>query len=439
MAKEILNSAAIKLNDIKKYITANVGLQLKQKAAPRLYMVGAPGCGKSDIMRQICQENGWGLVVRYVSNMSIEQMTGLPVKPEQGEVTSWSMPELFNFSNIEYEPEGYIAGKTPTVLLLDDFHLCDRMMQKYMFQLLTYMGLNGYKLPGNTAIVLAGNRNNDKAGAMPIPAPVCNRMMFVEVTSEAEDWLKNFALKNNVRGDICTFIHNKGDVYLSGEPIETNAWASPRSWTYLGYQMDAYEAAHGNIDLDELRIMATGLLGPEVTQQFIMYRELFAKWDFDSIKKQNWDNVKQRYLTEAQKNPTAVYAIINSAVTWAINKYKKSDYNPKDKEVLDSVKLVYNTLAYLLVMRCEKVNTSPLVAAGTKYIHLFQESAVTSRAGKNVKPLVELILDEMTQERDVDWIFYELLSGIFNIQIDDADKKSIEKAKANIAHGKIDI
>ena len=45
MAKEILNSAAIKLNDIKKYITANVGLQLKQKAAPRLYMVGAPGCG----------------------------------------------------------------------------------------------------------------------------------------------------------------------------------------------------------------------------------------------------------------------------------------------------------------------------------------------------------------------------------------------------------
>ena len=58
MAKEILNSAAIKLNDIKKYITANVGLQLKQKAAPRLYMVGAPGCGKSDIMRQICQENG---------------------------------------------------------------------------------------------------------------------------------------------------------------------------------------------------------------------------------------------------------------------------------------------------------------------------------------------------------------------------------------------
>ena len=195
MSKEIMNSAVIKLNDVKKYITANVNLQLKQRAAARLYMIGAPGCGKSDIVREICQENKWGLAVRYISNMSIEQMTGLPVKPTEGEVATWSVPELFNFNNIEYKPEGYQIGKTPTVLLLDDFHLCDRTMQRYMFQLLTYMGLNGYHLPANTAIILAGNRNNDKAGAMPIPAPVCNRMMFIEVTSEAEDWLKNFALK----------------------------------------------------------------------------------------------------------------------------------------------------------------------------------------------------------------------------------------------------
>jgi hypothetical protein len=302
------------------------------------------------------------------------------------------------------------------------------------------MGLNGYKLPENTAIILAGNRNNDKAGAMPIPAPVCNRMMFVEVTSEAEDWLKNFALKNNVRGDICTFINNKGDVYLSGEPIETHAWASPRSWTYLGYQMDAYEAIHGNIDLDELRIMATGLLGEEVTQQFIMYRELFAKWDFDQIKNQKWESVKHRFADEASKNPTAVYAIINSAVTWAINTYKKNDYNPKNKDVLDAIKLTYNTLAYLLVMKCKNtVNIQPLVAAGTKYIHLFQEAVTTTKVGKPVKPLIEFILDEMSQQRDVDWIFYNLLSGIFNMPLDDDDRKAIAKAEANIANGKIDI
>ena len=200
-----------------------------------------------------------------------------------------------------------------------------------------------------------------------------------------------------------------------------------------------YEELHGRIDLDELRVMAAGLLGPEVTQQFIMYRELFAKWDFDQIKNQKWELVKERYLKEAQKNPTAVYAIINSAVTWAIAKYKKSGYDPKDKEVLDAVKLVYNTLAFLLVMKCNSVNCQPLVAAGTKFLHLYQQAQENNNTGKQAKPLVELLLDEMQQERDVDWIFYELLSGIFNIQLDDDDLKSIEQAKAKIASGKIDI
>jgi len=435
MSKSI-GSTAIKLNSVRSYIKANVSLQLAQKAAPRLYMVGAPGCGKSDIVREICQENGWGLIVRYISNMSIEQMTGLPVKPTEGQVATWSVPELFNFNNIEYRPEGYVEGETPTVLLLDDFHLCDRTMQKYMFQLLTYMGLNGYHLPKNTAILLAGNRNNDKAGAMPIPAPVCNRIMFVEVTSDSEDWLQNFALKNDIRGDVCTFIHDKGDVYLSSEPIETNAWASPRSWTYLAYQMDAYEKMNSNIDLDELRVMACGLLGPEITNQFIMYRELFARWNFDHMVKEPWDQVKARYSKEAEKNPTAVYAIINAGVTWLIKKYKDCKYDTQSPELKKAVKMVYNTLAYLLVLRCNKVNCAPLVAAGTKYIHLYQQAQKT---GQNAVALIEMIMAEMQQERIVDWIFYELLTEIFNIQLTPEDQKGIENAKKQLAAGKIDI
>lgn len=432
----IVNTVAIKLNDVKKYIIANVNLQMKQKAAARLYMVGAPGCGKSDIMRQICRENNWGLVVRYISNMSLEQLTGLPVKPTEGEVATWSVPELFNFKNMEFKPEEYVEGKTPTILLLDDFHLCDRMMQRYMFQLLTYMGLNGYHLPSNTAIILAGNRNNDKAGAMPIPAPVCNRMMFVEVMAEPEDWLKNFAIPNGIRSDICTFIHEKGDFFLSQRPMETTAWASPRSWTYLSYQMDAYETAHGSISFDELQVMASGLLGSETASEFIAYRELFAKWDFDEIRLQKWNDVKDRYKKEVNYNPTAAYAIINSATTWGLGKYKKAGFDPNNKDFLEAVKLVYNTFAYLLVMKCKNVNIGPLIAAGTKYIYLYQTACSDK---KNIRPFIDFFLDQMQQERNVDWIFYELIAGIFKIKFEPGDEKKIAQAKEKIAQGKIDV
>jgi hypothetical protein len=91
-------------------------------------------------------------------------------------------------------------------------------------------------------------------------------------------------------------------------------------------------------------------------------------------------------------------------------------------------------------MKCKNnVNIQPLVAAGTKYIHMFQEAVTANKTGKPVKPLIEFILDEMTQQRDVDWIFYNLLSGIFNMTLDEDDRKSIAAAEARIAQGKIDI
>ena len=52
-------SASIKLNNIRSYIAANVDLQLTQRSAPRLYIQGPPGAGKSMIMEEICRENGW--------------------------------------------------------------------------------------------------------------------------------------------------------------------------------------------------------------------------------------------------------------------------------------------------------------------------------------------------------------------------------------------
>ena len=117
-------------------------------------------------------------------------------------------PAILDTANLDYRPDNYEEGKTPTIILFDDFHLCDRVMQRYMFQLLTYKGLNDYQLDNNVAIILAGNRISDKAGAMPIPAPVANRMMFIEVTVDVKDWMLNFAFKNNVRGDIISFLNS---------------------------------------------------------------------------------------------------------------------------------------------------------------------------------------------------------------------------------------
>lgn len=434
MSRE-MNSNAIKLNDVKEYVKSNVMLQVAQLAAPRLAIQGAPGCGKSDLMRQICEENGWILSVKYLSNMSLEQITGLPCKVENGSTAIWTKPELFNFTNPEYAPKG-ANDDTIKILLIDDFHLADRIMQKYLFQLLTYKSLNGYHLPKNTAIILAGNRNIDKAGANPIPAPVCNRMMFVEVKSEAEDWLKNFAMKHGVREDICTYIMNNSEGRLSSEPIETAAWASPRSWTYLSYQMDAYEKAFGKIDLDNLKIMATGLIGAENAAKFIEYHELFAKWDYNKLFEMSFKNASAEYAKEIKKNPTDAYAIISSGVAWVVEKYKKAGYNANDKDIVKSVDFLYDTMAFLLTYKDQSArrNIRPLIAAGCKFLWMWQNAADQNSNGKkSTSSLLNLIFNKMKQERDVDWLFYELIANVINFKLEAADLKKIAKAKENLS------
>ena len=439
-----MNANAIKLNAIKDYVKANVKLQCSQLAAPRLAIQGAPGTGKSDIIREICEENGWTLSVKYLSNMSLEQITGIPCKVENGSTAIWSKPELFNFDMPEYATDEYLNGdetvknSIPKILLIDDFHLADRIMQRYLFQLLTYKSLNGYKLPENTAILLAGNRNTDKALANPIPAPVCNRLMFMEVKSDCMDWLNNFAIKNNVRGDITSFLYREGDVYLSGEPLESGAWASPRAWTYLGYQMDAYEQSFGSIPLDALRHMANGLLGPEYATKFIEYRELFAKWDFDKLSKMGIDSAKKEFTPAIKNNPTDVYAIISAGNAWLFSKYRDASYNSEADSVVKATRFLYDCFTFMLTFPDGTIrrNTRPMIIAGIKNIHMFNDVTQknTKLAGKKPVTLLRSFLTCMKEEKDVDFIFWELLMNIFEVKLSPEEIAAIEKAKANLKY-----
>ena len=439
-----MSATSVKLNNIKAFVKANVQLQCKQAFAPRLAIQGAPGTGKSDIIREICEENGWCLNVKYISNMSLEQITGLPAKVENGSTAIWTKPELFNFDNPEYAPGKYlnatdskVKDETVKVLLIDDFHLADRMIQKYLFQLLTYKSLNGYKLPPNTAILLAGNRNTDKACANTIPAPVCNRMIFVEVHSDVEDWLLNFAFKHGVRTDITSYLHQYGDARLSCEPLESAAWASPRSWTYLSYQMDQHEAMFGSISMDDLKVMASGLIGTENAIKFIEYRELFAKWNFDNMIQLPFNKVIKSFEKEVNNNPSEVYAIINSAVSWLLATYRNKEFDIKNHEVITAAEFVYKILTFLITFKNEKSmrNVRPLIAAGLKFIHVFQNSVSEFQKSKN-SDLFDMFCNLIAKEStDTDWIFYDLILSVFDIDNrDEEELERIKEAKKNLGY-----
>jgi hypothetical protein len=424
------------INNIKPYIKANVKLQCSKQTTTRLFMAGAPGCGKSDVMKQMCQENGWGLKCVYLSNLSLEQLTGIPCKIEEGSEAVWSKPEIFNFNELEYRPENYDENESVTILFLDDIHLADRIFQKYLFQILTYKNLNGYRLPEKCAIILAGNRNTDKALANTIPAPVINRVSIYEVCSDSHDWLKNFAFTHGIRDDILSFISAKGDKFLSQEPIENTPWASPRSWTFLSEQMDAYEELNGKIKINDLKIMATGLIGAEYASEFISYREIFAKWNIEDLYKKSEKDLIKMFTHEVEENPIAAYAIINSANTWMFSKLREKKFDISDKNVINAINFTYKIMTCMLQVRCKGVFLKPLVIAGSEFICTFQEVMSEHLSKLNVdydvKSILNVFLLNLKQERDIDWIYFEILANIFGVELSEDDIDSINEAKERL-------
>ncbi len=316
---------SLNLSEVVEFVKRSVRLQLKASRDSQPvsipWLSGPPGIGKSEVIRQICKEESWGLKVVYMATIMLEQITGLPKigkdEDKGSEFIIWSRPEIFNFNKLEITPPN---DKALIVLLLDDAHLCNRQVQAYMFQLLTYRCIHDHRLPENVAIILAGNRGSDKAGFQEILAPVANRIFFIDLYADVDQWIKEYALKNNIRNDIISFLQNYPDC-LIGKPMESGAWPSPRSWAYASRTMDAFE---DSLDKQGLFTILRGHVGTEVTAKFIEYYELYARWNAKEILNNHF-SIEFKDLSKIQ-----CYALLSSCVSYLLrvlreNKFKVND------------------------------------------------------------------------------------------------------------------
>ncbi len=316
----------LNLNQVTSFLDRSVMLQCDANQNGHLssipWLSGAPGIGKSEVIRQICKDRGWGLKVVYMATIMLEQITGLPkIGKEEDTKTEfivWSRPEIFNFNHLEVFPK---SDQDTIIMFLDDAHLCNRQIQAYMFQLLTYRSIHDHRLPKNVAIILAGNRGNDKAGFQEILAPVANRIFFVELHADVDQWMQDYALKNGIRSDIITFLQNYPES-LTGKPIESGAWPSPRSWSYASMTIDSF----GESLTDQAMFtILTGHVGTEATTRFIEYYELYAKWNAAEILS-NHTSIQFKSLSKIQ-----FYAMLSSCVTYLLkilrqNRFKLTEF-----------------------------------------------------------------------------------------------------------------
>lgn len=174
---------------------------------------GAPGIGKSSIVKQISELQKIDFVDVRLSQLAPTDLRGLPV-PENG-ITYWAPPE-------------FLPREGRGILFMDEINMAPPAMQGVAQQLILDRRVGNYAVPDGWYIWAAGNRKVDRASVFDMPAPLANRFIHLEV-EPCIDNFRLYAFQQNISEKLIGFIAFRQDLLHKMLPDEAS-WPSPRSW-----------------------------------------------------------------------------------------------------------------------------------------------------------------------------------------------------------------
>jgi len=248
----------------------------ERKKNHALFIWGAPGIGKTEILNQVANENDAVVIEWHLSQIEPTDFRGIPkIENPSGsgdskdERTVVKLPELFPDSDT----------KTSGIMFFDEMNRAPSMVLSAALSLCLTGKIGSYSLPERWIVVAAGNRAIDLGDATPttIEPALANRFSHVNYSPTLEDWAKWAYKKDTINPDIINFLKFKKQYFHKLDPdTEPQAWASPRSWE-LASEEDYAERGYdwsNSINVKDLIDIYTDNIGAEAATAFGAYLEL---------------------------------------------------------------------------------------------------------------------------------------------------------------------
>lgn len=202
------------------------------------FMWGAPGIGKSAIVRQIARERGWNVIDFRASTRDPVALMGLPDISQ--ETTKWKVPDEF--------PQVPRDGEEG-ILFLDELNAAPPSMMAAMFGFVLERKVGGYELPPGWRIVAAGNRQADRAAAQRMPTALANRFAHIDVDPDMTADHNNVHLKHfqdiGIDPVLIAFLRFRPALmHIMPKDADDRAFPTPRSWERAAKFLRLRETAH---------------------------------------------------------------------------------------------------------------------------------------------------------------------------------------------------
>lgn len=201
------------------------------------YLLGAPGIGKTQMVKEIAQEIGCGFYATSLTHHTRNSILGLPViRGEEEKYTEYTMPEILAIVEEECR-----SGHKEGILLLDEFASMPESLVAPMLAFLQNKTIGNHCLPEGWVLILASNPPEYNRTARSFDAAIMDRVRVMKLEYDRNDFL-NYAEQKNLHPSIQEFIDTHGDMaYLCTQGKEQEI-VTARGWENLSDCLYGYEA-----------------------------------------------------------------------------------------------------------------------------------------------------------------------------------------------------
>jgi len=230
-----------------------------------IFLWGAPGIGKSDIIKQLGVELDAQVIDIRLSLWEPTDIKGIPYFDSNTGTMTWAPPS-------ELPTKEFAAQHKMVILFLDEMNSAAPSVQSAAYQLILNRKVGTYELPDNVVIVAAGNRESDKGVTYRMPAPLSNRFVHLEMTIDWDDYF-DWATENKIHRDVIGYLsYSKKDLYDFDPKSNSRAFATPRSWGFVSELL-----TDDDVDSSTLSDLVSGSVGEGLAIKFMAHRKIASK------------------------------------------------------------------------------------------------------------------------------------------------------------------
>lgn len=265
-----------------------------------IFLMGAPGIGKTAIMEQIAQELGVGLVSYSMTHHTRQSALGLPFiehKTYGGReyaVSEYTMSEIIASVYDTMEATGLKEG----ILFLDEINCVSETLAPAMLQFLQYKIFGRHRVPEGWIVVTAGNPPEYNNSVREFDIVTWDRLKRIDVEPDYETW-KEYAYQKAVHPAILTYLDiKKDDFYKIETTVDGKTFVTARGWSDLSDMIRLYEK---NGDTADEKLVRQYLQNPKIAKDFAIYYDLFNKYRADYQVDRILDGKAEAAITDRAK------------------------------------------------------------------------------------------------------------------------------------------